>query len=322
MPSPVESPSSARAERVERAAVEGGIGLQVRDRGVDDVGGDGRVAGDAVHRDAAELLDERLLARDAVEVASGARVLPLPRRGVQVLQVTRAYVRQRRRSVEPVAARPPHVEAGELVTCRGREVHGHGPDRVDELLERLEVDLEVVVEVETEVRAQGVDDRLGPVVERGVDLRVPEPGNLHPQVARERHRVAPVTVGMEHHQRVRTGRRALGRVVAERVELPLVLDERPRVRAHDDEVDGVTALRGDGHVDPRDVVDLPVDVTVDHEHATSHHDDTESGGDGDACREVAERDTEGMHGPAMVLTRLPPAVARGTPSNPYARRVP
>ena len=248
----------------------GGHGDHLHDAGVDlfeglrqreDVGeSEVRVAGDVRHRlvdDAVDLrevpepglhglvrerADEVLLTPDAAEVG-GAVLRPLPV-GSDVLVFARPRVRQRLLAVEAMAAGGVDLQPGFLVLGRRREVDGHRADRVDDLLESGEVDLQVVVDRDVEVLLDRLDDALRTAVERGVELRAAQAGDLHPQVTRERHEQPGVGVRVDvgDHDRVRALARLLGRVPEVRL-VGRVLDERARVRADDEEVRGLAPLR-------------------------------------------------------------------------------
>ena len=103
-------------------------------------------------------------------------------------------------------------EPGAAGAHRLVEVDGHPADRVDELLERREVDLHVVVDRDAEVLLDRLDEALRggrPVaLERLVDaaLRV-RAGDGDPQVARERQQPGGRVLRVEpqHHDRVGAG---------------------------------------------------------------------------------------------------------------------
>ena len=155
----------------------------------------------------------------------------------------RAYA-ERLLAVEAMAAGGVDLQTGFLVLGRCREVDGHRADRVDDLLEAGEVDLQVVVDRDVEVLLDRLDDALRTAVERGVELRAAQAGDLHPQVARERHQQPGVGVRVDvgDHDRVGALTRLLGRVPEVRL-VGRVLDERARVRADDEEVRGLAPLR-------------------------------------------------------------------------------
>ena len=120
-------------------------------------------------RDAGELADEVLLARDAVEVGAHVEQPPalarirIEDRAVRVedLHVPRPDVFERLAAVERDApGAVGDVEPGLDVAHGTGDVHADLADRVDDVLEALEVDLDVVVDVDVEVVLQRVDDQL------------------------------------------------------------------------------------------------------------------------------------------------------------------
>ena len=120
-------------------------------------------------RDARELADEVLLARDTVEVGAHVEQAPvLARVGIddrtvriEDLHAPRPDVLERFAPVERDApGAVGDVEPRLQVVHRAGDVHADLPDRVHDVLEALEVDLDVVVDVDVEVLRQRVDDQL------------------------------------------------------------------------------------------------------------------------------------------------------------------
>ena len=140
--------------------------------------------------DAAELaehgLEELLLAQHPAEVAGGVGHLL----AVDHLDVV-AGAHERRAPAAPSSSTGPaslHVEAGVAVERRVREVDRDAAQRVDELGEADEVDLEVVVDRDAERLLHGEDQPARAAVVGGVDLlRAVGLGDRHVEVARDRH---------------------------------------------------------------------------------------------------------------------------------------
>jgi hypothetical protein len=104
------------------------------------------------------LLDEELLALDATEVV-GAVADPVAV-GVLVFEVTGPGQGQGGGPVELDAAGVLDVDAAVEVTHGNIEVGGDPTDGIDEVLEPGEVDLDVVIDGDTEVGLDGVHQRL------------------------------------------------------------------------------------------------------------------------------------------------------------------
>ena len=120
---------------------------------------------------------EVLLALDPTEVGGGVgRPLPVDKR----LVIARAHIRERLVAGEVLTTGLIHGEPTLRVTGRSREVDGDRPDRVHHLAEAREIDLQVVTDRDVEVVLDRLDHPLRSGVERGVDLRVPDPGNRDP----------------------------------------------------------------------------------------------------------------------------------------------
>ena len=115
-----------------------------------------------------ERAQEVLLALDAPEVGGADRTATRP--SDERLVVTRAHVRERLRRRQVLAPGRVDVEAGLRVAGRRREVDRDRADRVDDLAETREVDLEVVADRDVEVVLDRLDHALRTRVERGVDL--------------------------------------------------------------------------------------------------------------------------------------------------------
>ena len=158
----------ARTSSLSALRSNAGVGMEVRQERVDDVGSDERVVDRALHRDPPELLHEVLLALDPPDVGGGVeRAPPLPgfgvvrALGIEDLEVPGPDPLQRGRAVELVAARAVGVDQPvNMSRVTPGDVHRHRADRVHDALEGLEVDLEVVVDRHVEVRLQRVDDLL------------------------------------------------------------------------------------------------------------------------------------------------------------------
>ena len=182
---------------------------------------------------------------------------------MEVLEVARPYVGKRLRTIEVVAARErADAEPRQHVAHVVREEDRHAPDRVHDVLEGLEVHLDVVVDRHVEVLLQRVDHELRALVERGVDLLAAERRHVHHEVARERHDVAGVTVGMQHHHRVGARRAVGGGVgVGEGLLVLLALHERARVGADDKVVRGGAGRGCSRELDARDLADPVVDAS-------------------------------------------------------------
>ena len=154
--------------------------------------------------------EEVLLAVDPAEVAARVELpLVVPE---DLVVLAGPGEGERLGAVERPAARVRDGEPGAAGADRLVEVDGHPADRVDELLERREVDLHVVVDRDAEVQLDRLDEALRggrPVaLERLVDaaLRV-RARDGHPQVARERQqpRGRVLRVEPQHHDRVGAG---------------------------------------------------------------------------------------------------------------------
>ena len=123
-------------------------------------------------------------------------VRPAVRRG-GVLVVPRPHVRERLQTVERDAAGRGDAQAGLQVARLRREEDVHRADRVHDVGERVEADLEVVVDRDVEVLLDRLDQRRRAVVVGRVDPLGAVPGDRDPQVARDRHQEAacPATSG-------------------------------------------------------------------------------------------------------------------------------
>ena len=123
----------------------------------------------------------------------------------EVLEVAGAHEPAGLLAVEDLALGRGHVEARVRVTNRSVEPERHPADRVDQLLEPDEVDLDVVVDRDVEVVLDRVDQRLHAMGVGGVDaLRLARAGDREVEVAREGEDVGLLRLGIdpEHHDRV------------------------------------------------------------------------------------------------------------------------
>ena len=165
--------------------------------------------------------------------------------------MARAHERERRRAVEIRATGPGDREVRKRVACRCGEVHRDGAERVDDLAERVEVDLDVVVDGHVEVVRQRVDHALWSVVEGCVDLRLAPTRDVDPEVAGERHEEGATRIGVrvENHDGVGALTARVGRVT-ERLLVARVLDEVASVGTDDQVVRAAsTGWVGEGQVD-------------------------------------------------------------------------
>src|SRR5262249_23975892 len=100
------------------------------------------------------------------------------------------------------------LEATLLVLGRRVDVDGHTAHRVHNALETLEIDLKVVMDRDQKVLLERVDHQLWPttkiVIERRVDLLLPQPRDVDLEVTRERHQKTRLLPGIDvdHHERV------------------------------------------------------------------------------------------------------------------------
>ena len=104
----------------------------------------------------------------------------------------------------------------------------------------------------------------GPSLNAALIFDPPTPGMLDPQVAGERHGERALATGLDvqHHHRVGP-LTAVVLLVAERLLLRVVVDERAGVRADQEVVGAFGRCVGNGDVDPVDRVELLVDDVVD-----------------------------------------------------------
>ena len=237
-----------------------------------------RVGDRFAHRPRADLAQERLLPADAPEVGDEVGGLPLLRARVEELEMAGAHERQRRRAVEIRATGPGDREVRERVARRCGEVDRDGAERVDDLAERVEVDLDVVVDGNVEVVRQRVDHALWSVVEGGVDLRLAPTRDVDPEVAGERHEEGATGIGIrvEHHDGVGALAPRVGRV-AERLLVARVLDEVAGVGPDDEVVRAAsTGWVGERQVDALGRRELVFDEQVHEDQAADdqrHHED-------------------------------------------------
>src|SRR5262249_22009405 len=194
--------------------VERVVGLELRDRLVRDVVRRQWVLDRGSKCLGSQSSYERLLPFDAVEVGSvQSRRLPLS--VDQLLHVAGPDVTQRVHTVEEVATRSEataaagvevttsakrcELEAALLVAGGGLEVYANSSHRVHDALEAREVDLEVVMDRDVEVRVEGVHDPLGTLVERRIDLRLSETRDVDDEVARKGHQKAGLGARIDVH---------------------------------------------------------------------------------------------------------------------------
>ena len=145
--------------------------------------------------------------RDAAQVTGGI-VSPHP--VLHVLQVAGPGEGQGLLPVEGHAAGLHDVEARVRVAHGPVEVERHTVDGVDDPLEALEVDLHVVVDLDAEVVADGVDELLGAPLVGGVDPLVrPRPRDGHPQVALSERMSSRSPLGVDPHDHDDVGPLAL-----------------------------------------------------------------------------------------------------------------
>ena len=135
--------------------------------------------------------DELLLAGDAAEI--GARIL-LPPSVAELLEVAAARVGERLGAVEHVAARL-LVEPGVRVAGDVLEADHRPADRVDDVLEPEEVDVDDVVDRDPELLGDRRGEHVGAVAVGGVDPagRVAA-GDVDPEVARQAEERGAVSV--------------------------------------------------------------------------------------------------------------------------------
>ena len=138
----------------------------------------------------------------------GAQEDPLVLDTLQILVGERmpvAHVGEGVRAVQRLTARL-QVQAGGLVVNRGRQAHADPADRVDDVHQPAETNSDVVLDPQAgvELHRFGQQPRAAERVS-GVDLVVPEPGNLDIGVARhaDEHRPAAVRRDMQDQDRVR-----------------------------------------------------------------------------------------------------------------------
>ena len=199
--------------------------------------------------------DEDLLAELTPQVRRGVRV----RLAVDDLGVgPRPHVGQRLGPVEDVGTGVVDLEAGLAVERRMREVDRHAAHRVDHAGEGHEVHLDVVLDRDTEVLGDGLDQVRRPGVVGGVDASVLAGGRIDdPQVSWDRHHGGGAAIDAQHDDRV--GALALGIADGAGVVRGGV-DAVPAVRSDDQVVHGRAGGRGQrvAQIDPIEVVDLPV----------------------------------------------------------------
>ena len=210
----------------------------LRDERVDSQGiGDGRV--DLLQHGPEELV----LALDAAEVRQ-AVVLPVAV-GVHVVQVAAAHQLQRLRPVHHLAARRGDVEARVRVLHGGREAHGDAAQRVDHARESGEADRGVVVDRDVQVLLNGLHEEVRTGVVSGVDaVHARDPADVardvDPEVTgdgQDRDRLGR-RVEAGHHGDVAALTTGVGLVADLAGQGRVVADERPRVRAHQQHVEG------------------------------------------------------------------------------------
>ena len=225
------------------------VDADVIERGVDQLLGHVGSGGAPVDRLAQHALDEVLLAADAPAVA-GAVLLPAA--VLLVLVVAGADVGQGGVAGHGEASGLGDVEPRVPISGRVLEGDLHAPDGVDQVLERAEVDLDVVVDGELEVLLDGLHQEAGVVLVEGrVDARlaVRRP-DAHPQVSGEGEDGGLRLVGVDpqDHDRVRpvTDVVALGEEGAGVGRTGI--DAVAAVRADDEEVLGLHVAT---HVDRR-----------------------------------------------------------------------
>ena len=132
------------------------------------------------------------------------------------------------------------------VACRGREVDLHAADRVHDVLEAFDVDLEVVRDRHVEVRRDRLDEqRRAAELQRRVEAVLAVTRDRDPGVARERDDETGLRRGLDVDDHHRVGPLALDVLGgSERLRLLLVLDERAAVGADDQEVRGRALVLG------------------------------------------------------------------------------
>ena len=151
-----------------------------------------------------------------------------------------------------------------VVLDRQFERHGHAADRVDDRLERAEVDLDVVVDLDAEVVEQRLgEQRVVALAVGRVDPRPAVAGNLDPQVAGERQDRRPLLGRVDAHEHDRVA--ALADVTALRIGGAGV----DRVRVHA----GVAVVADDEEVLRRGIGRWERHVRVADEHAVGVHRD-------------------------------------------------
>ena len=208
-------------------------------------------------------------------------------------------VRERRRPVE-VLASGGDVEERERVVHRVRHAHVDAAERVDDPLESEEVHVQDVVDLHPgdglhgpshPLRTTAVDAAL----ERRVDLALPHPRDVDPQVSgkREEDRLFPVGPRVDEDDRVRTVLAADVRVGAERDDLlacqalaGIAPEQQVVARvlvAPARDVHGARGARGRG--ERGDVLDLPARPEVGAHHERGDHRDER----GD-CRRASQED--------------------------------
>src|SRR4051794_14668796 len=123
------------------------------------------------------------MSRDVAEVHAGVR-LPASLRDLE-LEISRPRKREHLFRIEVDASGLFVVGSGVGVACRSVEGHGYAADRGHEFFEPPEVDLAVVVDLDPEVLADGVDVYLSFAPLRGVaSIVLNAVGDRDPQVAR------------------------------------------------------------------------------------------------------------------------------------------
>ena len=177
----------------------------------------GAEVAEAEGRDLVEgVAQEDLLAGDTPKIARRVR---LPPAVDAVLQVARPGEGERLVGIEGLATQLGDPQAAVAVAYRGVEVQGHAANGLDQAAEAVEIHLDVVIDRDTQVRFDRVNQRLRALVVSRVDaLGVPR-RQLDPEIARHREHLdrRPSGVDPGDHDRV-------GALAARRDLLALAVD--------------------------------------------------------------------------------------------------